>query len=145
MSVHKEVKRVTTHVLQAMKARGEKIAMLTAYDYSMARILDEAGGIIAELADDISRPVMNGIDGVYLSAGLNAVQLSEQRPREQGIDPVPQATPGQNTVTDLDLSGVRLDAWLAEEKNRIRSGPRRSRAGTQFDLPVHMLFPFYET
>jgi 3-methyl-2-oxobutanoate hydroxymethyltransferase len=39
----KEVKRVTTHVLQEMKQRGEKISMLTAYDYSMARIIDEAG------------------------------------------------------------------------------------------------------
>ena len=43
MSVHKPVKKVTTHVLQEMKNRGEKIAMLTAYDYSMARILDAAG------------------------------------------------------------------------------------------------------
>ena len=43
MSVNKVVKRVTTHVLQAMKAKGEKISMLTGYDYSMARIIDEAG------------------------------------------------------------------------------------------------------
>ncbi|MDO7742365.1 MAG: 3-methyl-2-oxobutanoate hydroxymethyltransferase, partial [Pedobacter sp.] len=34
MSVHKEVKRITTHILQEMKQRGEKITMLTAYDYS---------------------------------------------------------------------------------------------------------------
>ncbi|NBQ46854.1 MAG: 3-methyl-2-oxobutanoate hydroxymethyltransferase, partial [Sphingobacteriia bacterium] len=38
MSVHKEVKRVTTNVLSEMKRRGEKIAMRTAYDYSMAKI-----------------------------------------------------------------------------------------------------------
>ena len=45
MSVHKkqELKRVTTHQLQEMKKRGEKIAMLTAYDYSMAKIIDAAG------------------------------------------------------------------------------------------------------
>ena len=42
MSVHQNIKRVTTHVLHEMKLRGEKIAMLTAYDYSMARIIDEA-------------------------------------------------------------------------------------------------------
>ncbi|MCK5029712.1 MAG: 3-methyl-2-oxobutanoate hydroxymethyltransferase, partial [Bacteroidales bacterium] len=42
MSVHQKVKRVTTHVLHEMKLRGIKIAMLTAYDYSMARILDHA-------------------------------------------------------------------------------------------------------
>ncbi|HRD79441.1 MAG TPA: 3-methyl-2-oxobutanoate hydroxymethyltransferase, partial [Saprospiraceae bacterium] len=59
MSVHKEVKRVTTHVLQAMKARGEKIAMLTAYDYSMARILDEAGTDILLVGDSASN-VMAG-------------------------------------------------------------------------------------
>ncbi|RZK20721.1 MAG: hypothetical protein EOO86_03380 [Pedobacter sp.] len=43
MSVHKEIKRITTHTLQEMKQRGEKISMLTAYDYSMATILDDAG------------------------------------------------------------------------------------------------------
>jgi 3-methyl-2-oxobutanoate hydroxymethyltransferase len=43
MSVHKqELKKITTHQLQEMKNRGEKIAMLTAYDYSMAKIIDAA-------------------------------------------------------------------------------------------------------
>ena len=42
MSVHKVIKKITTHVLNEMKLKGEKIAMLTAYDYSIARILDEA-------------------------------------------------------------------------------------------------------
>ena len=43
MSVHSQVKRVTTHTLREMKQKGEKIAMLTSYDFSMARIVDEAG------------------------------------------------------------------------------------------------------
>ncbi len=60
MSVHKkEVKRVTTHVLQAMKHNGEKISMLTAYDYSMARIIDEAG-IDVILVGDSASNVMAG-------------------------------------------------------------------------------------
>lgn len=59
MSVHKEVKKVTTHILQAMKARGEKIAMLTAYDFSMARILDAAGIDILLVGDSASN-VMAG-------------------------------------------------------------------------------------
>lgn len=54
-----EVKRVTTHTLQAMKERGEKIAMLTAYDFSMARILDEAG-IDVLLVGDSASNVMAG-------------------------------------------------------------------------------------
>ncbi|PHN02679.1 3-methyl-2-oxobutanoate hydroxymethyltransferase [Flavilitoribacter nigricans] len=59
MSVNKEIKRITTHVLQAMKGRGEKIAMLTAYDYSMARILDAAGIDILLVGDSASN-VMAG-------------------------------------------------------------------------------------
>ena len=59
MSVSKDVKRITTHVVQAMKDNGEKIAMLTAYDYSMARILDEAGIDILLVGDSASN-VMAG-------------------------------------------------------------------------------------
>jgi 3-methyl-2-oxobutanoate hydroxymethyltransferase len=54
-----ELKRVTTHTIQAMKNRGEKIAMLTAYDFSMARILDEAGIDILLVGDSASN-VMAG-------------------------------------------------------------------------------------
>jgi 3-methyl-2-oxobutanoate hydroxymethyltransferase len=59
MSVHKEVKRITTRTLQEMKQRGEKIAMLTAYDYSMATILD-AAGIDVILVGDSASNVMAG-------------------------------------------------------------------------------------
>ncbi len=55
----KEVKRMTTHVIRNMKAQGEKISMLTAYDYSMARILDEAG-IDMLLVGDSASNVMAG-------------------------------------------------------------------------------------
>jgi hypothetical protein len=43
MSVHKEAKRITTQVLHEMKQNGERIAMLTAYDFSMTRLVDQAG------------------------------------------------------------------------------------------------------
>lgn len=59
MSVNKEVKRITTHVLHSMKASGEKIAVLTGYDYSLARILD-AGGIDVILVGDSASNVMAG-------------------------------------------------------------------------------------
>lgn len=59
MSVHKEIKRVTTHILQEMKQRKEKIAMLTAYDYSMATILDNAGLDVLLVGDSASN-VMAG-------------------------------------------------------------------------------------
>lgn len=59
MSVHKEIKRVTTHVLSEMKLRGEKISMLTAYDYSMAKLVDQAG-IDVILVGDSASNVMAG-------------------------------------------------------------------------------------
>lgn len=61
MAQQKIVKLVTTHVLYEMKLKGEKIAMLTAYDYSMARILDEAGIDIILVGDSASN-VMAGFD-----------------------------------------------------------------------------------
>ena len=42
MSLFKNVTKVTTHVLQDMKLKGEKIAMLTGYDYSLAKLIDDA-------------------------------------------------------------------------------------------------------
>jgi len=59
MSINKEVKRVTTHTLAKMKAAGEKISMLTAYDFSFARIIDSAG-IDVILVGDSASNVMAG-------------------------------------------------------------------------------------
>jgi len=59
MSVNKEIKKVTTNTLQKMKQAGEKIAMLTAYDYSFARIIDGAG-IDVILVGDSASNVMAG-------------------------------------------------------------------------------------
>jgi 3-methyl-2-oxobutanoate hydroxymethyltransferase len=62
MSVHKpEIKKITTHRLQEMKNRGEKIAMLTAYDFSMARIIDGAGVDVILVGDSASN-VMAGYE-----------------------------------------------------------------------------------
>lgn len=59
MSVHGEIKRITTHTLQSMKQKGEKISMLTAYDFSMSAILDDAG-IDVLLVGDSASNVMAG-------------------------------------------------------------------------------------
>ncbi len=53
------MRKVTTQRLQEMKIRGEKIAMLTAYDYSLARLVDEAG-IDVILVGDSASNVMIG-------------------------------------------------------------------------------------
>jgi len=53
----KEVKRVTTHVLQNMKDTGEKISMVTAYDYSMATIVDDAKIDVILVGDSASNVI----------------------------------------------------------------------------------------
>ena len=59
MSAAAEVKRITTATLQKMKASGKKISMLTAYDFSFAKIIDEAG-IDVLLVGDSASNVMAG-------------------------------------------------------------------------------------
>jgi len=59
MSVNKEIKKVTTNTLLKMKAAGEKISMLTAYDFSFAKIIDGAG-IDVILVGDSASNVMAG-------------------------------------------------------------------------------------
>lgn len=80
-----DVTKVTTHVLQRMKLQGEKIAMLTAYDYSMAKLLD-ATKIDVILVGDSAANVMEGYDTtlpitldemiVYASSVKRAVKRS---------------------------------------------------------------------
>ena len=59
MPENKEIKKITTNTLQKMKAAGEKISMLTAYDFSFAKIFDAAGIDIILVGDSASN-VMAG-------------------------------------------------------------------------------------
>ncbi|HRE49886.1 MAG TPA: 3-methyl-2-oxobutanoate hydroxymethyltransferase [Flavitalea sp.] len=59
MSVNKEIKKITTNTIQKMKANGEKISMLTAYDFSFARLFDMAGVDVLLVGDSASN-VMAG-------------------------------------------------------------------------------------
>jgi 3-methyl-2-oxobutanoate hydroxymethyltransferase len=59
MSIQREVRKITTHTLQKMKANLEKISMITAYDFSFARLFD-AAGIDVILVGDSASNVMAG-------------------------------------------------------------------------------------
>lgn len=59
MSIHKEIKKITTNTLQKMKLAGDKISMITAYDFSFAKIFDNAG-IEVILVGDSASNVMAG-------------------------------------------------------------------------------------
>lgn len=54
-AIEDDKRKVTTHRLKEMKDRGEKISMLTAYDYSMASIIDQAGMDVILVGDSASK------------------------------------------------------------------------------------------
>ena len=56
-----DLRKVTTHRLAEMKQRGEKISMLTAYDYSMAKLIDEAGMDVILVGDSASNVMAGNI------------------------------------------------------------------------------------
>ena len=57
MSVHVETKRMTTALIRQKKAAGEKITMLTSYDYTLARLVDQAGVDMLLVGDSASNVV----------------------------------------------------------------------------------------
>ena len=59
MSTYSEIKKVTTETLRKMKFEGEKITMLTSYDFTTAKMVD-AGGVDAILVGDSASNVMAG-------------------------------------------------------------------------------------
>lgn len=63
MSVHtpEDTRKVTTHRLFEMKQRGEKISMITSYDYTMASIVDEAGVDVILVGDSASNVVAGNV------------------------------------------------------------------------------------
>ena len=56
-----DTRKVTTHRLIEMKQRGEKISMLTAYDYSMAKIIDNAGMDVILVGDSASNVIAGNV------------------------------------------------------------------------------------
>ncbi len=61
MSVQQENRKVTTHRLSEMKSRGEKISMLTSYDFSMAKLVDEAGIDVILVGDSASNVIAGNL------------------------------------------------------------------------------------
>ena len=88
-----------------MKERGEKISMLTAYDYSMAKILDEAGVDVLLVGDGdavtIGAPLVNG-------ATVNATLIETRK--LNGVDPQAWLTDVLSRIADHKIN--RIDELL---------------------------------
>jgi 3-methyl-2-oxobutanoate hydroxymethyltransferase len=67
MTTHRESRKVTPEVIRAMKARGQKIAALTAYDFPMARLLDEVGIPFILVGDSLGMVVLGFPDTTHVT------------------------------------------------------------------------------
>ena len=93
--------KITTHVLQEMKLKQEKIAMLTAYDYPTARLADEAARRIETMdgVEDVSRPQ---------ATGRREIQVSIDRDR---VAELGRSAADITQMLAFSLGGVRLDRF----------------------------------
>jgi len=98
-------RRITTARLTEMKARGERIAMLTAYDYSFARILDEAGLDVLLVGDSAS----NVIHGHETSLPITLEQMIDHAAA------VVRAVEHALIVVDMPFGSYQGDSQLALE------------------------------
>jgi len=128
-TVKKDIKRVTTHVLQSLKEQGEKIAMLTCYEYSMARILDEAGIDILLVTKALNSAIKimkeSGAHAVKMEGGAEIADsvsriLSAGIPVMGHLGLIPQSIYKFGTYTvrakgDEEADRLKKDALLLQE------------------------------
>ncbi|MFK7922110.1 MAG: 3-methyl-2-oxobutanoate hydroxymethyltransferase [Bacteroidia bacterium] len=102
-SAKKDVKRITTHVLRSMKEAGVPISMLTAYDYSMAKILDHAGIDVILVGDSAS----NVIHGHETTLPITLDQMIDH------ASAVVRAVQRSLVVVDLPFGNYQGDSKMA--------------------------------
>ena len=74
-----DTRKVTTHRLIEMKQQGKKIAMLTAYDYTMAQIVDQAGMDIILVGDSASNVMAGNVTTLPISVDQMIYHATEER------------------------------------------------------------------
>lgn len=124
MSVESKVRAVTTYRLTEMKQRGEKISMLTSYDYSMAKIVDQAG-IDVILVGDSAANVMAGYEttlpitlDMMIYHGRSVVRAVE---RALVVVDLPFGTYQGNSKTALD-SAIRIMKETEADSVKLEGG-----------------------
>ncbi|MDH6535678.1 3-methyl-2-oxobutanoate hydroxymethyltransferase [Parabacteroides sp. 52] len=127
MSVAKrdlETRKVTTHRLIEMKQRGEKISMLTAYDYSMAKLIDEAGMDVILVGDSASNVMAGNITTLPMTLdqmiyhGKSVVKAVK---RALVVVDMPFGTCSGNPIKSLE-SAIRIMQETGADALKIEGG-----------------------
>ncbi len=125
MSVHQEDNRkVTTHRLYEMKQRGEKIAMLTAYDYSMAKLIDQAGMDVILVGDSASNVIAGNITTLPITLDqmiYHGVSVTKAVNRALVVVDMPFGTCSGNPVESLNAA-IRIMKETGADALKIEGG-----------------------
>lgn len=125
MSTYTEDKRkVTTHRLWEMKQRGERITMLTAYDYSMAKILDEAGVDSILVGDSASNTMLGNQTTLPITLDqmiYHARSVVHATQRALVIVDMPFGTCSGNPLKSLDAA-IRIMQETGADALKIEGG-----------------------
>ncbi|HXT13451.1 MAG TPA: 3-methyl-2-oxobutanoate hydroxymethyltransferase [Candidatus Angelobacter sp.] len=103
--------KITTETIRAMKARGEKIAALTAYDFPMTRLLDEAGIPFILVGDSLGMVVLGYED-------TTSVTIAEM---EHHVRAAARAKPSALLVADMPYHSYSTVASAVENAKRLAS------------------------
>lgn len=111
--------KVTTDTIRAMKQRGEKIPSLTAYDFPMARLLDQAGIPLILVGDSLGMVVLGYPDTTH-------VTMAEM---EHHVRAVARAKPNALLVADLPYRSYEtVEAALSNAKRLVAAGAEGVKA-----------------
>ena len=111
--------KITPAAIRAMKARGEKIAALTAYDYPMARLLDEAGIPFIHVGDTVGMVVLGYAD-------TTSVTMADM---EHHVKAVARARPRALVAADLPFNSYETaDSAVANARRLIDAGAEAVKA-----------------
>ncbi|NDV45548.1 3-methyl-2-oxobutanoate hydroxymethyltransferase [Paludibacter sp. 221] len=125
MSTYTEDKRkVTTHRLMEMKERGEKISMLTAYDYSMAKIVDEAGIDSILVGDSASNTMVGNVTTLPITLDqmiYHAKSVVNATKRALVIVDMPFGTCSGNPLKSLEAA-IRIMQETGADALKIEGG-----------------------
>ena len=107
--------KVTVETIRAMKARGEKIAALTAYDFPMTRLLDEAGVPLILVGDSLGMVVLGYPDTTHVTmAEMEHHVRAAARAKPRALLAADMPYHSYNTVADAVANAQRLAAAGAE-------------------------------
>ncbi|NLT02932.1 MAG: 3-methyl-2-oxobutanoate hydroxymethyltransferase [Bacteroidales bacterium] len=126
MSVHSQEdnRKVTTHRLYEMKERGEKIAMLTAYDYSMAKLIDQAGTDVILVGDSASNVMAGNVTTLPITLDqmiYHGVSVTKAVNRALVVVDMPFGTCSGNPTESLNAA-IRIMKETGADALKIEGG-----------------------